>query len=189
MGKKFAQIDGRFEQIDERFKQINARFEQIDERFKMIDEGFEEMRKYIDDKVIELRNYVDGGFNELKDYIDNRVRRLGDVFVNYQEFFVEYLATEDVIRERQKDLLKNQAKRMFSLGLTNPTTKEEWRRVKELFEKDELTLEEALELRELARKIAWELGTPEAWKLHIYASVMVGLAMKKKSERIEKEKN
>jgi len=172
LGRKFAQIDDRFKQIDGRFSQIDQRFEQIDKRFEQIDRRFERIEKYMDEKS-----------TELKEYVNYRTRRLGEVFVNYQEFFVEYLTSEGLLRETQRDLLRNEARRIFRIALVNPITKEEILRAKELFEKDELTLEEALELRELARKIAWEFGTPEAWKLHIYASMMVGLAIKKKKER------
>ena len=172
LGRKFAQIDDRFKQIDGRFSQIDQRFEQIDKRFEQIDRRFERIEKYMDEKS-----------TELKEYVNYRTRRLGEVFVNYQEFFVEYLTSEGLLRETQRDLLRNEARRIFRIALVNPITKEEILRAKELFEKDELTLEEALELRELARKIAWEFGTPEAWRLHIYASMMVGLAIKKKKER------
>ncbi|AFA39288.1 paREP5 [Pyrobaculum oguniense TE7] len=56
-------------------------------------------------------------------------------------------------------------------------------RLKELIEK-ELTLEEAL----LGKLPAGsEYGTPETWKLHLYASIWVGLARKKEAEK-EKEK-
>jgi len=52
----------------------------------------------------------------------------------------------------------------------------------ELIEKDELTYEEALWLREIARRLIREYGTPETWKLHIYASMWVALARKKESQ-------
>jgi len=71
----------------------------------------------------------------------------------------------------------------------NPISKEEWKRIKELLEKEELTLEEALELRELARKVTDEHGDrPEAWRLHAYASMMVGYALRKMKEKEEREK-
>ncbi|MEM1610624.1 MAG: hypothetical protein QXQ57_03125 [Sulfolobales archaeon] len=77
----------------------------------------------------------------------------------------------------------------MKLATMNPISKEEWMRIKELLEKNELTLEEALELRELARKVTDEYGDrAEAWKLHIYASMMVGYALRKMREKEEKEK-
>jgi hypothetical protein len=77
------------------------------------------------------------------------------------------------------------------LATTNPLTKEEWARLKELFEKserNELTLEEADEFLELARKVALEYGEyPEAWKLHIYATITRALLYKKYYEEKQKQ--
>ena len=68
------------------------------------------------------------------------------------------------------------------LARLNPLTEEELRRIRELVEKEELTLEEADELRELARKFVDEHGdVPGAWKLLIYASIMRGIALRKKN--------
>jgi hypothetical protein len=68
-------------------------------------------------------------------------------------------------------VLIKEARRTMRLAVANPLTKEEWTRLKELFEKsekNELTLEEADEFLELARKVAWEYGeNPKMWKLHI----------------------
>jgi len=58
-----------------------------------------------------------------------------------------------------------------------------WKRLAELIEKEELTYEEALWLREIARRLIREYGTPETWKLHIYASIWVALARKKESQQ------
>ena len=40
-------------------------------------------------------------------------------------------------------MLKNEAARIVRLTAMNPISKEEWKRIKELLEKEELTLEEA----------------------------------------------
>jgi len=192
---RFKEIDERFKQIDERFKEIDKRFEEVDKRFEEIDERFDELRGYVDKRFNELRGYVDGRFNELKGYvdgrfnelkgyIDSRVNRLSEAFNDYQEFFVEYLSAEGLLKPERATMVKNEARRIMRLATsTNPLTKEEWKRLGELLDKDDLTLEEALELRELARKVVKEYGEyPEAWKLHIYASIMVGRALRKMSE-------
>jgi DNA repair exonuclease SbcCD ATPase subunit len=185
---RFKEIDERFKQIDERFKEIDKRFEEIDERFDelrgYVDKRFNELRGYVDGRFNELKGYVDGRFNELKGYIDSRVNRLSEAFSSYQEFFIELLMTEGVIKPERAFIAKNEARRIMRLATsTNPLTKEEWKRLGELLDKDDLTLEEALELRELARKVVKEYGEyPEAWKLHIYASIMVGRALRKMSE-------
>jgi len=199
LGKKFTEIDQKFEDIDqrsrhieERFKAIDQRFIEIDERFKKIDQRFEELNKRID--VIErdlndLRRYVDQRLVSLERHIDTRLSRLGEAFRSYQEFFIEYLATQGFLKPLEASMLKNEASRFIKLAFMNLLSKDELRRIKELLDKDELTLEEALELRELARKVTDEYGDrPEAWKLHIYASIMVGYALRKMREKEEKEK-
>ncbi|MEM1637288.1 MAG: hypothetical protein QW247_06195 [Pyrobaculum sp.] len=102
-------------------------------------------------------------------------------FQSYQEFFIELLASEGMLRAERVQLAKNELLRIIKIVRANPLTKEEVERLEELLRKDELTLEEALELREIARKVVREYGNyVEAWKLHAYASLMVGLAMSKK---------
>jgi len=60
----------------------------------------------------------------------------------------------------------------------NPLTEEGLRRIRELVEKEELNLEEADELRELARKLVKEHGNvPGAWKL------LIGIALRKGRRR------
>jgi len=158
------------------FREIRMRFKEIDERFRQIDERFNE-----------LKGYVDGRFNELKGYIDSRVNRLSEAFSSYQEFFIELLMTEGVIKPERAVIAKNEARRIMRLATsTNPLTKEEWKRLGELLDKDpnDLTYEEALELRELARKVIREyMDYAEAWKLLMYASMMVGLTKKKREEQ------
>jgi chromosome segregation ATPase len=176
-------LGGEFRGIRMMFKEIDERFKQIDERFKEIDRRFDELRSYVDKRFNELRSYVDERFNELKSYIDSRINRLSEAFNDYQEFFVEYLSAEGLLKPERATMVKNEARRIMRLATsTNPLTREEWKRLGELLDKDDLTLEEALELRELARKVVKEYGEyPEAWKLHIYASIMVGKALRKMS--------
>jgi len=154
-------LGGKFKEIEKRFEQIDERFKQVDERFKQVDEKIERAR-------VELRGYID---------------RVLAGFASYQEFFVEFLAAEGVVRRDRADLLKGELGRVLALARANPLSEEEWRRLAELIEKDELTYEEALWLREIARRLIKEYGTPETWKLHIYASMWVALARKKESQQ------
>ena len=155
---------------------LGKKFSEIDYRFRLIDERFEQ---------------IDKRFEELKNYIDSRVDRLATAFTNYQEFFIEFLTTEGVVKERYRDVLIKEARRTMRLAVANPLSKEEWARLKELFEKserNELTLEEADEFLELARKVAWEYGEhSEAWKLHIYATITRALLYKKYYEEKQKQ--
>ncbi|MDK6028872.1 hypothetical protein QPL79_05805 [Ignisphaera sp. 4213-co] len=144
--------------LGKKFSEIDAKFKLIDERFKRIDERFE---------------------------------RLGNAFTSYQEFLIEFLSREGVIKSGDKELLINEARRVMRLALANPMTKEELEKLREYLdksEKDELTPEEADEFLELARKFAWEYGNrPEAWKLHIYATITRALVKKKWAEKKERE--
>ncbi|HWQ16826.1 MAG TPA: hypothetical protein VNL13_03225 [Sulfolobales archaeon] len=151
-----------------KFALIEARFREIDKRFEAIDKRFD----------------------EIKSYIDSRIVRIAEAFRSYQEFFIEYLSYQGIIRAPlEADMLKREASRMMKLATMNPLTKEEWEKIKYYLEKDQLTLEEALEFRELARKVTDEYGDrPEAWKLHILASIRVGEAMRRMKEEMEKKK-
>jgi len=172
MNRRFNEIDQRFREIDQRFNGIDIKFSEIDSRFQEIDQRFR-------------------GIEESIQSIDRKIKRLGDAFSNYQEFFIEYLTTESVLKPRSARLLIGEARRLMSLAVSNPLTKEEKNRLKELFEKsekEELTVDEAYEFLDLVRKVLDEYwDRPEAWKLHIYAAMMVGLAIKREEEREEKE--
>ena len=168
LGKKFAEINMRFKIIDERFKQIDKRFEQIDERFKQIDKRFEQMNRR---------------FKELEEKTSRKIERLASAFVNYQEFFIEFLTHEGILKEGTRELLIREIHRMVKLAMMNPLTKEDWKKILEYLEKSEkntITLEEAEEFLELARRVALEYGEhPGAWKLHIYATITLALTRKK----------
>jgi len=199
LGKKFSEIDYRFKLIDERFNAVNERFKVIDARFEQIDRRFDELRSYVDKRFGEFKEYVDSKFSdvdkrfsEFDKRIGLRFRRFSTAFTNYQEFFIEFLAREGVVKNEDREILIKEARRVMKLATANPLTKEQWTRLKELFEKsekNELTLEEADEFLELARKVALEYGEyPEAWKLHIYATITRALTIKKHYEKKEKEK-
>jgi len=115
--------------------------------------------------------------------LERRIERLVSAFTSYQEFFVEFLTREGVIKPIDKELLIREAKRVLRLATTNPLTKEEWDKLRlylDKSEKNELTLEEADELLELSRKVVREYGEySEAWKLHIYATIVRTLTIMK----------
>lgn len=143
----------------------------VDERFRSMNSRFDEVKEYVDSKFKELKDYVDKRFDELdkglREYVDRKVEDLD--------------------------------KRVFARAERPPAkvehrllTKEEWEKLKEYLdksEKDELTLEEADDFLELARKVVKEHGDrPEAWKLHIYATITRALLVKKHYEMEKKEK-
>ncbi len=141
---------------------LGGKFREIDMRFREIDMRFGE--------------------------VNARIDRLAQAFVSYQEFFTEFLTAEGILRAERAVLARNELARFIRLAAGNPFSEEEVRRLEELISKDELTLDEALELRELARKAIREYGEyPEAWKLHLYASIMVGLALRRRVEEERRE--
>lgn len=116
---------------------------------------------------------IDTKFRAMEAKMDSVARATRDQF----EFFAEFLGYRGVLDSKDVSFVKGELAR---LARANPLTEAELRRIRELVEKEELTLEEADELRELARRFVEEHGDrPGAWKLLIYASIMRGIALRK----------
>jgi hypothetical protein len=130
---------------------------------------------------------IDNRFGRL----ERRIDRLGAAFLNYQEFFVEFLAHEGVTRSESRELLVGEARRTVGLGMLNPLSRDELRKIEEYIdksEKDTITLREAEEFRDLARKFVMEYGEHVgAWKLHMYATITLALTRKKYMEEKQKQ--
>jgi len=140
----------------------------------------EELRRELGSELASLEE-------RLKGYVGERVGRLARAFTGYQEFMLEYLSAKGPLEEREVRLARGEARRLAELA-ANPFTREEWARLKQLLDKEpeELTLEEAYELRDLARKAIEEYGDRyEAYALHVYASIAVGLAYRRLGEKRE----
>ena len=75
--------------------------------------------------------------------------------------------------------------RRITSTATNPFTEAERRRLLELVDKDDLTLEEAEELHNLARKFYREYieKTPDAYKVLLYAAAKHGEVLRKHSKQ------
>jgi len=75
--------------------------------------------------------------------------------------------------------------RRIASTATNPFTEAERRRLLELVDKDDLTLEEAEELHKLARKFYREYieKTPDAYKVLLYAAAKHGEVLRKHSKQ------
>ena len=75
--------------------------------------------------------------------------------------------------------------RRITSTATNPFTEAERRRLLELVDKDDLTLEEAEELHNLARKFYREYieKTPDAYKVLFYAAAKHGEVLRKHSKQ------
>ncbi len=174
-GRKFAQIEERFKQIEERFKMIDERFKQIDRRFDQIDSRF----KQVDDKFSSLEA-------SLKAYIDEKFNSLKRSVKSVNEFIVDFLSYEGVLKREAGELLKREISRVLSANpITDALTEEERKRLKELLEKDELTLEEADELYAIADKLVEKYGHKytEVWKLLWYSRFWIGYNLRKQKEK------
>jgi len=165
LGNKFAEIDSRFKEIDRRFEDLKS---YVDERFKEVDRRFKE---------------IDRRFES----IDRKFDRLIEAVRSSQEFMVDFLSYEGVLRREAAEVLKGEVDRTFRAVSTsmhaNPLTKEEVEKLRKLLEKDELTLEEARELYEIANKLVYEYGTSETWKLLYYSRFWIGYNLRKMKEQ------
>jgi DNA repair exonuclease SbcCD ATPase subunit len=177
--KRFAQIDERLAQTDKRFAQIDNRFEQVDKRFVQIDERFKYVEGVMED--------INARGRRMEERLNVIVRSINDIIEstkNQLEFFAEFLGFRKILDVRDVMFVKNELVRLSAMSLVNPLTKEEAQRLKELINKEKLSLQEADELRNIARKLVSEYGgkIPEVWKLLIYASIMRGIALSELEE-------
>jgi len=106
--------------------------------------------------------------------------RLANVINSVGESIVEYLGLRGVLNQGDVNYLKSEIRRLASTA-TNPFTEAERRRLLELVDKDDLTIEEAEELHRLARKFYEEYidKTPDAFKVLLYAAAMRGITYRK----------
>jgi len=141
-----------------------------------------EMRKEVSGlrtDIDSLRAGLDGvkrDVEALKTGVDELRREVGalrGVIVGVGEVMVEYFRLRGVISPGDADLLRITVRRLASTATTNPLTAEERRRLLELVDKDDLTIEEAEELYMLARKLYEEYidKTPDAFKALLYAVI------------------
>jgi uncharacterized coiled-coil DUF342 family protein len=109
------------------------------------------------------------GINELR----REVGALRGVIAGVGEVMVEYLRLRGIISPGDADLLRITVRRLAFTATTNPLTEEERKRLLELVDKDDLTIEEAEELYRLARKLYEEYidKTPDAFKALLYAVI------------------
>ena len=153
-----------------------------------------EMRKEVSElrmDIDSLRAGLDGvkrdvealktGVDELRSELRREVGALRGVIVGVGEVMVEYFRLRGVISPGDADLLRITVRRLASTATTNPLTAEERRRLLELVDKDDLTIEEAEELYMLARKLYEEYidKTPDAFKALLYAAAMRGITYRK----------
>ncbi|HWQ18036.1 MAG TPA: hypothetical protein VNL13_09425 [Sulfolobales archaeon] len=209
--RKAAALEGRLESMGIRVGGLEASVGGIGKDVYDLRSGVEDLRSSLDGfesrvNVLESRlsnletlakthdSRIDGLVSEAKDLrssvnsIGKRVEDLEHGLSSYQGSLVELLASEGFIAIDGRDLTLGEVRKIIELSPDSFSIEDGWGRVRELLDKEELSLEEALELRDLARKAIEEHGDRiEAWKLHLYSSIAVGLARKKQAEK-EKER-
>ncbi len=113
--------------------------------------------------------------------IEERITRVSEASRSQLEFFAEFLGFRGILEAKDVMFVKGELTRLSAMAeAINPVTKEDAKRLKELIEKEKLTLQEADELREIAQKYVEEYGhvRGEVWKLLIYASILRGIALR-----------
>jgi len=159
------------------------RFERIDERFEGLEESIRELTK----RVASLEERIEDRFKRLTD----NVIELAYAFKHSQEFMVEMLGYERVLRAEAVTVIKSEISRIYESAIrriSNPITREEIEELGKLIKKDVLTLEEALRMKELAWKFVerFKKEVPEVWKIYWYACAWVGIAARMEKEKVEK---
>lgn len=127
----------------------------------------------------------------LKAYMHEKFNSLKKNLRSVNEFMIDFLSYEGVLRREASELLRREMSRVLSGNpITDVLTEEERIRLKELIEKDELTLEEADELYKIADKLVEEYGDKytEVWKLLWYSRFWIGYNLRKQREERKEEK-
>jgi Skp family chaperone for outer membrane proteins len=197
LGRKFAQIDARFKAVEGSVNALRREFDEklsslerrYDEKLGLLEERFDEKLSSLEKSFDEKLSSLERRFDEKLSMVERKVSSVAEAARNQLEFFTEFLGYKRVISWRDVTFVKGELYRLSAAP--NPLTKEEAARLKELLDKEKLTLEEADELREIARKLVREYGdrVGETWKLLIYASIMRGLALSELEEPEEGEES
>jgi polyhydroxyalkanoate synthesis regulator phasin len=152
------------------------------------------MYKFEKDTREEFRRDI-GDLRERLTRVEDGIERLGEglgrltnAINGVGEAIVDYLGFRGVLKPEEATYLKSDIKRITSIA-TNPFTEAERRRLLELVDKDDLTIEEAEELHELARKFYREYieKTPDAYKVLLYAAAKHGEVLRKHSKQTSQQ--
>jgi polyhydroxyalkanoate synthesis regulator phasin len=152
------------------------------------------MYKFEKDTREEFRRDI-GDLRERLTRVEDGIERLGEglgrlanAINGVGEAIVDYLGFRGVLKPEEATYLKSDIKRITSIAI-NPFTETERKRLLELVDKDDLTLEEAEELHELARKFYREYieKTPDAYKVLLYAAAKHGEVLRKHSKQTSQQ--
>ena len=189
---RLASVEERLARLEERVGNVEAgvaelrgrvagvenRLAQLEERVRGVEEGLSSLREDFTD----FKARVAARFDRLEE----RVERMGRAVRSVNELFIDLLGYEGVLRAEAVTFAKSELARVLELA-ENPLTKEEKERLKQLLEKDDLTLEEAQELYKIADKLVEEHGDRiEVWKLLWYSRAWIGINWRRMAEQRRK---
>ena len=203
---RMGNIEARLARLEERMDNVEAGVAELRERAEGLEAGIAELRGRVagvENRLAQLEERVRGveeelsslreDFTEFKarvtarfDRLEERVERMGRAVRSANELFIDLLGYEGVLRAEAVTFAKSELARVLELA-GNPLTKEEKERLKQLLEKDDLTLEEAQELYRIADKLVEEHGDRiEAWKLLWYSRAWIGINWRRMAEQRRK---
>jgi len=197
--EEMAAVEGRLTRLEGAMAAVEGRLARLEEGLASVrttlastEEGLEHVKGRVG-RVEEGLSSLKGELAELKagvtarfDKLEERVERVGRAVRSANELFVDLLGYEGVLRAEAVTFAKSELARILELA-ENPLTKEEKERLKQLLEKDDLTLEEAQELYRIADKLVEEHGDKiEAWKLLWYSRAWIGINWRRMAEQRKK---
>ena len=203
---RLTRLEGSATRTEERVVRLEEGAAELRERVGRVEVGVAELREMVagaEKQLTTLEERVSGvegglsslreGFAELKagvaarfDRLEGRMERMGRAVRSVNELFIDLLGYEGVLRAEAVTFAKSELARVLELA-ENPLTKEEKERLKQLLEKDDLTLEEAQELYRIADKLVEEHGDRiEAWKLLWYSRAWIGINWRRMAEQRRK---
>jgi chromosome segregation ATPase len=177
-GERLASVERQVGELRGRMVGVENRLAQLEER----ESGVEEELSSLREDFADFKARVAARFDRLEE----RMERMGRAVRSANELFIDLLGYEGVLRTEAVTFAKSELARMLELA-ENPLTKEEKERLKQLLEKDDLTLEEAQELYKIADKLVEEHGDRiEAWKLLWYSRAWIGINWRRMAEQRKK---
>ena len=169
--KTAVELGGRISNTERLLSQLGERVGSVEERLSALREELAEFK---------------AGATARFDRLEERIERKARTARSANEFFVDLLGYEGVLKPEAATFAKSELLRIFELA-ANPLTREEWQRLKQLLEKDDLTLEEAQELYRIADKLVEEHGDRiEAWKILWYSRAWIGINWRRMAEQRKK---
>ncbi|ABL79132.1 hypothetical protein Tpen_1737 [Thermofilum pendens Hrk 5] len=191
--RRLADLEGRLSKVEGRLEALERRVDGVEKALGDVGERLDA----VEARLSRVEGRLEGAESRLAgvehglEKVESRLSRVVKGFESHQEFLIDYLASEGVIKEKTALVVRAELRSVLSL-LSNPLTKEEVEKLREYLEKDpgEFTMEEAEDFLRLARKAVEEHGDKyEVYKLHLYAALVRGWTRRRLAKAEEKGGN